>query len=119
KSMNAFLAGAGYQVLENNGVKALLDFVFGERELEDSVKQHKGYNEGVFTGNLLSLLQSGAEFIGGGLWLLGGTSGSLALAPATGGSSVSYSSYIWKRISYLGSCGGCWRHEYSEYHEWK
>ncbi|WP_051934024.1 T7SS effector LXG polymorphic toxin [Carnobacterium gallinarum] len=89
KSMNAFLAGAGYQVLENNGVKALLDFVFGERELEDSVKQHKGYNEGVFTGNLLSLLQSGAEFIGGGLWLLGGTSGSLALAPATGGSSVS------------------------------
>ncbi|MGX7419699.1 hypothetical protein ACWOFR_12960, partial [Carnobacterium gallinarum] len=48
-----------------------------------------GYNEGVFTGNLLSLLQSGAEFIGGGLWLLGGTSGSLALAPATGGSSVS------------------------------
>ncbi|CAD5900215.1 T7SS effector LXG polymorphic toxin [Carnobacterium maltaromaticum] len=89
KSMQAFLMAAGYQVIENNGVKALLNAVFGERELNDSIKQQSGYNEGVFTGNLLSLLQSGAEFIGGGLWFLGGTSGSLALAPATGGSSVS------------------------------
>lgn len=88
-SMNAFLTGAGYQIIENNGVKALLNAVFGERELKDSVKQQDGYNQGVFVGNLLTLLQSGAQFIGGTLWFLGGASGSLALAPATGGASVS------------------------------
>ncbi len=88
KSLKAFFAGAGYQVLENNGVKALLDSVFGEREVNESLKQDKGYNRGVFVGNLFSLVQSGAEFIGGTLWFIGGTGGSVALAPATGGAST-------------------------------
>lgn len=88
KSFKAFIAGAGYQVLENNGVKALLESVFGEREVNDSLKQNKGYNKGVFVGDLFSLVQSGAEFIGGTLWFIGGSGGSLALAPVTGGASA-------------------------------
>ncbi|PZL73088.1 T7SS effector LXG polymorphic toxin [Enterococcus plantarum] len=89
KSLKSFLAGAGYQVLENNGVKALMDAIFGERDVKDSLQQHKGYNEGVFVGNLLGVFQSGAEYIGGALWFLGGTGGSLVTAPATGGASLS------------------------------
>lgn len=89
KTVEAFLKGAGYQIGKNNGVIPLLDTLFGKRELDDSITQHSGYNEGVFFGNLVTLIQSGAEFIGGGLWLLGGGAGSLALAPVTGGGSVS------------------------------
>ncbi|MCA5014043.1 MULTISPECIES: T7SS effector LXG polymorphic toxin [unclassified Enterococcus] len=88
KSLKSFLAGASYQVLENNGVKALLDGLFGERDVKDSLQQHKGYNEGVFVGNLLGVFQAGAEYVGGAMWLFGGTAGSLVTAPATGGASL-------------------------------
>lgn len=89
KSLQSFLAGASYQVLENNGVKALLDGLFGEREVKESLQQHKGYNEGVFVGNLLGVLQAGGEYVGGALWIVGGTGGSLVTAPVTGGASLS------------------------------
>jgi hypothetical protein len=89
KTLHSFLAGAGYQVLENNGVKALLDGLFGEREVKESLQQHKGYNEGVFVGNLLGVFQAGAEYIGGALWFFGGTTGSMVMAPVTGGTSLS------------------------------
>lgn len=88
KTLQSFLAGASYQVLENNGVKALLDGLFGERDVKESIQQHKGYNEGVFTGNLLGVLQAGAEYVGGAMWMFGGTAGSVATAPVTGGASL-------------------------------
>lgn len=88
KTLQSFLAGAGYQILENNGIKALLDTLFGERNVKESLQQHSGYNQGVFVGNLLGMLQSGAEYIGSALWFVGGAGGSLAVAPVTGGASV-------------------------------
>ncbi|EOH96610.1 hypothetical protein UAY_02978 [Enterococcus moraviensis ATCC BAA-383] len=38
--------------------------------------------------DLLSLAQGGAEFVGGFLWMFGGTAGSVAASPATGGAST-------------------------------
>lgn len=93
-SLQAFLSGTFYRWAQNNG-KAVLDYLFGERQPSLDTQMTSGYSEGEFFGNLLTLLQSGAEYLGGGLWFIGST-GSLALAgPPTGGSSVGAIAPAW------------------------
>ncbi len=89
KSVEAFLAGAGIAVIENNGVKAMLDGIFGEKTVNASLQNENSYQAGALTGNIISLVQAGFEYIGGGLWGLGTSAASIAGAPATGGASLS------------------------------
>ncbi|MHC5278726.1 T7SS effector LXG polymorphic toxin [Listeria kieliensis] len=89
KSIEAFLAGAGIAVIENNGVKAMLDGIFGERTVNASLQNENSYQAGALTGNIISLAQAGLEYIGGGLWGLGTSAASIAGASATGGASLS------------------------------
>ncbi|MHC5280320.1 T7SS effector LXG polymorphic toxin [Listeria kieliensis] len=89
KSIEAFLAGAGIAVIENNGVKAMLDGIFGERTVNASLQNENSYQAGALTGNIISLAQAGLEYIGGGLWGLGTSAASIAGAPVTGGASLS------------------------------
>ncbi|MHC5279365.1 T7SS effector LXG polymorphic toxin [Listeria kieliensis] len=89
RSVKAFLAGAGMAVIENNGVKAMLDGIFGEKTVDASLQNENSYQAGALTGNIISLAQAGLEYIGGGLWGLGTSAASIAGAPATGGASLS------------------------------
>lgn len=86
-----FAAGFLNQWANNNG-KDLTDItfgkIFGKIEPSQKTQNKKGYNTGVFWGNIASLAQGGAEFLGGGLWFFGGNGLLIAGAPATGGGSV-------------------------------
>lgn len=81
--------GAGFidQFSKNNG-QAILDELFGERFVSQKLKGTSGHEVGRFTANLFSLAQSGAEFIGGGLWFLANGFAGTASAPGTGGASL-------------------------------
>ncbi|MFD2388556.1 hypothetical protein [Enterococcus rivorum] len=81
--------GAGFldQLSKNNG-QALLDELFGERFVSQKLKGTAGHDIGRVTANIFSLAQSGAEFLGGGLWFLANGFAGTATAPETGGVSL-------------------------------
>ena len=81
--------GVGFldQLANNNG-KSILNELFGERSLGGNLRGTSGYAVGQFVADLGSLVQGGAEFVGGSLWMAGGTFGAAASAPFTGGTSA-------------------------------
>lgn len=81
--------GSGFldQLANNNG-KSILNDLFGERSLGGDLRGTPSYAIGQFVADLSSLVQGGAEFIGGGLWMAGGTFGGLVGALVTGGASA-------------------------------
>ncbi|WP_249024416.1 hypothetical protein, partial [Enterococcus moraviensis] len=81
--------GSGFldQWANNNG-KSILNELFGERQVNPHLSGTSGYANGQILADLFSLFQGGAEFVGGTIWMGGGTLGSLLLAPGTGGASV-------------------------------
>lgn len=90
KNMEAFKAfGSGFvdQLANNNG-KDLLNDAFGERKVGRKYSGLEAYYKGQRLGDFISLLQGGAEFIGGTLWLIGGNIVSIGATPATGGASA-------------------------------
>ena len=81
--------GAGFidQFSKNNG-QTLLDVLFGERFISQKLKGTTGHDFGRITANIFSLAQSGAEFIGGGLWFLANGFAGFVGTPETGGVSL-------------------------------
>lgn len=81
--------GSGFldQWANNNG-KSILNELFGDRQVNPHLSNTSGYANGQMLADLFSLAQGGAEFVGGFLWMFGGTAGSIAGAPATGGAST-------------------------------
>jgi hypothetical protein len=81
--------GSGFidQWANNNG-KSVLNELFGERQVNPQLADTSGYATGQFVADLASFVQGGAEYVGGFLWMFGGTSASFAGAPATGGAST-------------------------------
>jgi hypothetical protein len=81
--------GSGFidQWANNNG-KSILNELFGERQVNPHLADTSGYATGQFIADLVSMAQGGAEYVGGFLWMFGGTSASLAGAPVTGGAST-------------------------------
>ncbi|WP_430607060.1 hypothetical protein IGJ55_000118 [Enterococcus sp. AZ170] len=78
--------GSGFidQLANNNG-KSLLNEWFGERKFGAEFSGTKNYAVGQFVADLTSLVQGGAEFIGGGIWAFGG---SAAFTVFSGGAGV-------------------------------
>lgn len=81
--------GSGFldQWANNNG-KVILNDLFGERSVGGNLRGTLGYAIGQFVADLSSLVQGGAEFVGGGMWMAGGNLGALAGIPASGGASA-------------------------------
>ncbi|WP_242585388.1 MULTISPECIES: LXG domain-containing protein [unclassified Enterococcus] len=81
--------GSGFldQWANNNG-KSILNELFGERQVNPHLSNTSGYANGQMLADLFSLAQGGAEFVGGFLWMFGGTAGSIATSPVTGGASA-------------------------------
>ncbi|MGG5341968.1 T7SS effector LXG polymorphic toxin [Enterococcus sp. AZ192] len=81
--------GSGFldQWANNNG-KSIFNKLFGERQVNSHLSNTSGYANGQMLADVLSLAQGGAEFVGGFLWMFGGTAGSIATFPVTGGASA-------------------------------
>ncbi|MDA9472184.1 hypothetical protein [Enterococcus sp. 5H] len=77
--------GSGFidQLANNNG-KSLLNEWFGERKVGAELSGTQSYAIGQFVADLASLVQGGAEFIGGGLWAFGGSAASTYFSGGAG-----------------------------------
>lgn len=81
--------GSGFidQLANNNG-KSLLNEWFGERKFGAEFDGKKSYARGQFVADLFSMVQGGAEFIGGGLWAFGGSAASVFFSGGSGAVAV-------------------------------
>lgn len=81
--------GSGFidQLANNNG-KSLLNEWFGERKVGAELSGTQSYAIGQFVADLASLVQGGAEFIGGGLWAFGGSAASTFFSGGAGAVAV-------------------------------